>query len=108
MIPIHVALADLLAEVRHLEGTKFMILGQGDHGGCAPIADRIEIDAEVALPTPCHGVGLVFARTEGEPNAAIARLRLNLSDVERMGEAGTHGLSGGQNDLLSSGERYQF
>jgi hypothetical protein len=35
--------------------------------GCSPIADRVEIEGEIAIPFPAHRVPIIFSWAKSDP-----------------------------------------
>lgn len=70
--PVHVPLHRLFANAVHHAIVDLMILDQG-HQHCSPEGvDGMKIEPEIAVPCAGECAGLLLARTEGEPDPAMA------------------------------------
>src|SRR5688500_11237629 len=88
MEPVHVALADIIAEVDDTQRFYLVLFHQGHNRGSPPIADRLDIDAEVAIPAAGKGRGLLLARAKRDADPAVRVTGSYAGDLQRMRVAG--------------------
>src|ERR1700730_10187742 len=86
MEPQHVSAQDLLAETFHFQQRELLGLDKRDDGTRSPVANRVEIDREIALPLAAHRIPVAFARTEGDSYPSEACSGSYGGDLQRVGQ----------------------
>ena len=66
--PRHPSATHLLPKVFHPKHDQFLRLHQSNDGGGSPIADRIEIERQITIPRPAHGMRVILAWAERDAN----------------------------------------
>src|SRR5579875_2768930 len=70
VMPLHPCPSHRLAELGNLEQRKVLFLDQGHDRVGAPFDDRLDVDAEVAVPSAAVTLAELLARTQGHPDPA--------------------------------------
>ena len=83
--PQHLSAKHFLTKVFHPKDDQLLRLNQGNYGGCSPIADGIEIERKITIPMPAHGMLVIFAGAEGNPNPSEGGPPGYGCDLQRMG-----------------------
>ena len=93
---------NLLPEVLDFEKYKLTWLYKRYDGSSPQIADRIQIDCEIAIPGTAHRVWIVFSRTERESYPSVIGPKGNRCNLNGMGGGRLHErISQGQSDFRS-------
>ncbi|WP_207912066.1 hypothetical protein [Parafrankia sp. BMG5.11] len=84
---------EVSSPIVHLQRFDFVLLNEGYHGCRAELANGLQIEAQVAVPSTSQARRLFFPWAEGNADVAEARLSLHRCNLQWMRMACAHGAS---------------